>query len=126
MARFCFSIWPFTTHSDCQIGFKFAKVGSKLWQMPNKPSKIAQEFYNLGKVSKFCQLWSHCLTRWKKYLVTRRDRSRGGKPFRMYPVNFEKDDWDSCAECKQRERGTIDSNQNGGTKIELSVVTISY
>ena len=46
---YIWNIWPFT-----KICPKFAKVGSKCWQMPIKPSKIAEG-------QKFCQICLHCL-----------------------------------------------------------------
>ena len=39
---------------------KFAKVGPKICQIVNKPSKIAQDFKVFAKVAKFRQIWSHC------------------------------------------------------------------
>ena len=43
----------------------FAKVGSKFCQILNKPLKIAQDFDDFAKVTKFRQIVSHC----SRYLV---------------------------------------------------------
>ena len=57
-----FSIW----HT------KFAKIVPKFCQIINKASKIAQDFEDIAKVAKFCQIWSH----WGPHFAHHEDRNR--------------------------------------------------
>ena len=41
------------------MAYKICPNRSKISQIVNEPSKLAQDFEDFAKMAKFCQIWSH-------------------------------------------------------------------